>query len=58
MGFPDDYTMIPYSGKPAADGPRYKALGNSMAIPVMPWIGKELRWSRISPVDLTATSML
>jgi DNA (cytosine-5)-methyltransferase 1 len=38
QGFPDDYTLIPYRGKPAADGPRYKALGNSMAVPVMRWI--------------------
>jgi DNA (cytosine-5)-methyltransferase 1 len=42
QGFPDDYTLIPYRGKPAADGPRYKALGNSMAVPVMHWIGKRL----------------
>lgn len=42
QGFPDDWTLIPYRGKPAAqcpDGPRYKALGNSMAVPVMRWIG-------------------
>lgn len=39
QGFPDNYTLIPYRGKPAADGPRYKALGNSMAVPVMRWIG-------------------
>ena len=38
QGFPDDYTLIDYRGKPAADGPRYKALGNSMAVPVMRWI--------------------
>ena len=38
QGFPDDYTLITYRGKPAADGPRYKALGNSMAVPVMRWI--------------------
>jgi DNA (cytosine-5)-methyltransferase 1 len=38
QGFPDDYTLIEYRGKPAADGPRYKALGNSMAVPVMRWI--------------------
>jgi DNA (cytosine-5)-methyltransferase 1 len=38
QGFPDDYTAITYRGKPAADGPRYKALGNSMAVPVMRWI--------------------
>jgi DNA (cytosine-5)-methyltransferase 1 len=38
QGFPDDYTLIDYRNKPAADGPRYKALGNSMAVPVMRWI--------------------
>jgi DNA (cytosine-5)-methyltransferase 1 len=42
QGFPDDYTLIPYHGKPAKDGPRYKALGNSMAVPVMAWIGKRM----------------
>jgi DNA (cytosine-5)-methyltransferase 1 len=46
QGFPDDYTLIEYRGKPAADGPRYKALGNSMAVPVMRWIGE-----RIAAVD-------
>jgi DNA (cytosine-5)-methyltransferase 1 len=38
QGFPDGWTNVPYRGKPAADGPRYKALGNSMAVPVMRWI--------------------
>src|ERR1043166_4021166 len=38
QGFPDDYTLIEFRGKPAADGPRYKAIGNSMAVPVMRWI--------------------
>jgi len=42
QGFPDDYTAIPYRGKPASDGPRYKALGNSMAVPVMAWIGRRI----------------
>jgi len=42
QGFPDDYTLIQYNGKPAKDGPRYKALGNSMAVPVMRWIGERL----------------
>jgi DNA (cytosine-5)-methyltransferase 1 len=46
QGFSDDYTLIPFRGKPAADGPRYRALGNSMAVPVMVWIGK-----RIEAVD-------
>lgn len=45
QGFPDDYTQIPYRGRPAEncpDGPRYKALGNSMAVPVMRWIGERI----------------
>lgn len=43
QGFPDDYTAIPYRGKPASDGPRYKALGNSMAVNVMAWIGQRIQ---------------
>ena len=43
QGFPDDYTLISYRNKPAADGPRYKALGNSMAVPVMRWIGQRIQ---------------
>jgi DNA (cytosine-5)-methyltransferase 1 len=46
QGFPDDYTLIPWRGKPAdacPDGPRYKALGNSMAVPVMRWIGERIQ---------------
>ncbi len=39
QGFPDDYSLVLVRGKPAADGPRYKALGNSMAVPCMRWIG-------------------
>lgn len=42
QGFPDGYTAIPYRGKDAADGPRYKALGNSMAVNVMRWIGRRI----------------
>ena len=45
MGFSDDYTRIPYRGKPAEqcpDSPRYKALGNSIAVPVLAWIGKRI----------------
>lgn len=42
QGFPDDYTLVPHRGKPMADGPRYKALGNSMAVPVMRWIGERI----------------
>lgn len=49
MGFPDDFTRIPYRGKPAdacPDGPRYKALGNSWAVNCAEWIGE-----RIAEVD-------
>jgi DNA (cytosine-5)-methyltransferase 1 len=45
QGFPDDYTKIPWNKKPAdqcPDGVRYKALGNSMAVPVMRWIGERI----------------
>ena len=46
QGFPDNHTQIPWRGKPAADcpdGPRYKAIGNSMAVPVMRWIGRKIK---------------
>lgn len=43
QGFPDDYTLIPMRGKPAADGPRYRALGNSFAVPVVRWIGQRIQ---------------
>ena len=49
QGFPDGYTDITYRNKPAPDGLRYKAIGNSMAVPVMRWIGK-----RIGEVDLVS----
>jgi DNA (cytosine-5)-methyltransferase 1 len=42
QGFPDGYTDIQLKGKATPDGPRYKALGNSMAVPVMAWIGKRI----------------
>ena len=45
QGFEDGHTKIPYRNKPAdgcPDGPRYKALGNSMAVPVMKWIGERI----------------
>lgn len=43
QGFPDGYTNIPWRGKPESpDGPRYKALGNSWAVPVVRWIGERI----------------
>lgn len=46
QGFKDDYTLIPWRGKPAEecpDGPRYKAIGNSKAVPVVRWIGQRIQ---------------
>lgn len=46
QGFPDNYTLIPWRGKPAdecPDGPRYKAIGNSKAVPVVRWIGRRIK---------------
>jgi DNA (cytosine-5)-methyltransferase 1 len=51
QGFPDNWSRISWKGKPeeeCPDGPRYKACGNSMAVPVMRWIGE-----RIAAVDAT-----
>lgn len=42
QGFPDGWTAVAHRGKPAADGPRYRALGNSMAVPVIAWIGRQI----------------
>lgn len=46
QGFPGNFTLVPYRGKPAADGPRYKAIGNSMAVPCMRWIGERIELVR------------
>lgn len=45
QGFPDGWTLVPYRNRPpdkCPDGPRYKALGNSMAVNVMAWIGQRI----------------
>ena len=42
QGFPDGHTAVPHRGKPMADGPRYRLLGNSMAVNVMRWIGERI----------------
>ncbi|WP_085638027.1 MULTISPECIES: DNA cytosine methyltransferase [unclassified Pseudomonas] len=55
QGMPDDYTLIPWRGKPASecpDGPRYKAIGNSKAVPCVRWIGRRiLKQITPSPYD-------
>ena len=46
QGFPDNWTRIPYRGKTAEqcpDSPRYKAIGNSWAVPVVRWIGERIQ---------------
>lgn len=42
QGMPDDYTLVPYRGRPSADAPRYKVIGNSMAVPCVAWLGQRL----------------
>lgn len=44
FGIPDNHTLVPHNGKPAADLPRYMALGNTMAVTVMRWIGKSIEF--------------
>jgi site-specific DNA-cytosine methylase len=44
QGFPDDFLDgVPYRGKPLADRPRYRMLGNAMTVPVIGWIGQRIR---------------
>ncbi|MBA3622891.1 MAG: DNA cytosine methyltransferase [Methylibium sp.] len=50
QGMPDGYTDIPHRGKPAADGPRYKAIGNSWAVPCVAWIGRRIA----AQIEMTA----
>ena len=55
QGFPDNHTLIPWRGKPAADcpdSPRYKAIGNSMAVPVMRWIGRKIKQETNSKIKM------
>jgi hypothetical protein len=53
QGFPDNWTLVPYRSKPATDTPRHRALGNSIATPVLRWIGE-----RIAMVDALPTAEL
>lgn len=46
QGMPDNWTLIPHRGKPAADGSRYKAIGNSFAVPCIRWIGQQIEFIR------------
>jgi len=58
QGFPDNYTNIPWANKPTApDSRRYKALGNSMAVPVMRWIGERIQGAKSVVYDQYAISI-
>lgn len=55
QGFEDGYTAIAYRGKPAADGPRYRALGNSWAVNCARWVGQRIACvDAIAAVELAA----
>lgn len=43
QGFPDGHTLVPFNGSPASDSHRIKAIGNSMAVPCMKWIGQRIK---------------
>ena len=61
QGFPDDYTQIAWNGKAKEDCPnglRYKALGNSMAVPVMRWIGERIMHVEGIPLPIDVTPLL
>jgi len=42
QGFPDDWTQVEYNGKPMADGPRYRMMGNAVTVNVIEWIGRRI----------------
>lgn len=48
QGVPDDYLDITYRGKPAADGPKYRALGNGFSVPVVRWIGQRIEAAHVA----------
>ena len=57
QGFPDDYTLIPWRGKPATecpDGLRYKAIGNSKAVTVVRWLGLRIQRQFMLPPSHSA----
>ncbi len=55
QGAPDDHTLVPNKhGKPMADGPRYKMLGNSFAVPCITWIGRQIQRAHGVTVELEA----
>lgn len=57
QGFPDDWTLIQRAKGPAADGPRYKAIGNSWAVPVVRWLGARLV-KHLQDLDASSTTRM
>lgn len=51
QGFPADHTNVTFRKKPAADGPRYRALGNSMAVPCMVWLGHRIHKATMGDIS-------
>jgi site-specific DNA-cytosine methylase len=51
QGFPADHTNVTFRKKPAADGPRYRALGNSMAVPCMVWLGHRIHQATMGDIS-------
>ncbi len=58
QGFPRSYTAVPHRGKPAADGPRYKSLGNSWAAPCVAWIGRRIDEAQHQHIEENMTRKL
>lgn len=56
FGFPDNYTLVPFRRGLSADTPRYRALGNSMAVPVMAWIGRRIEAVDALPIQSERTA--
>ncbi len=53
QGAPDDWTLVPNAqGKPMADGPRYRMLGNSFAVPVIQWIGEQIQHAHVRSSEI------
>lgn len=58
QGFPPDYTLVPFRNKPASDGPRYRAIGNSMAVPVINWLGRRIQMVELAKPRTEQASLL
>ena len=55
QGFPDDWTLIPWKRGYSTDEYRYQAMGNSMAVPVMHWLGSRIKAALYNPQEFSVT---